>query len=529
MEPGPVEPDLIVSARQIAVGGVRVARVIEPVGVGIPNTVGLAFSPNAGTLLLVTRMPGTPLGSVTDIQLIALAEDRVGTVQIAAGVSDPINMAFDNSTNRLLILQSLNDKLIEIRGRPDGSLDPKTLERFDARSFGVQNPRGMTVDPASGHLFISDASGPRIVRVEPDSRRGFENVAISEIVLVANGLSDLRGLALDPTTGHFHLMDPASKALHELTEAGRVAATHDLSKFGFENAHGMTFAPSGDTTDDPAEMSLYIAGSGFAESGQIAEVSFDQPAAALVSLQASVPASLVQTIDTWRFSPPSPDPAGITYVGHLEHLLISDSEVNEMQIFAGVNLFEMSLPGSLFDTYTTVSYSNEPTGITWNPANTHLFISDDQQKRVFEIDSGPDGIYDTADDVVTSFSTSAFGSNDPEGVAYDPARGSLFIADGRNSQVYRVSPGGNGVFDGVPAAGDDQVTSFDTEIHGLLDPEGIAYDSDFGHLYIVGNPSTLAFHVTTSGTLLRTIDISSANARKPAGWRTHRAVQVRTG
>ena len=43
----------------------------------------------------------------------------------------------------------------------------------------------------------------------------------------------------------------------------------------------MTFGPSGDTTDDPAELSLYIADSGdgigapssFAASGQIVELS----------------------------------------------------------------------------------------------------------------------------------------------------------------------------------------------------------------------------------------------------------------
>nr|NIR37415.1 hypothetical protein [Actinomycetota bacterium] len=51
----------------------------------------------------------------------------------------------------------------------------------------------------------------------------------------------------------------------------------------------------------------------------------------------------------------------------------------------------------------------------------------------------------------------------------------------------------------------------------MSDPEGIVYDSDFGHLYIIGFPETLVFHVTTSGTLLRTVDISAAAADKPAG------------
>ncbi|HZO19559.1 MAG TPA: Ig-like domain-containing protein, partial [Gemmatimonadaceae bacterium] len=48
-------------------------------------------------------------------------------------------------------------------------------------------------------------------------------------------------------------------------------------------------------------------------------------------------------------------------------------------------------------------------------------------------------------------------------------------------------------------------------------PEGIAYDSDFGHLYVVGRPETLVFHFSTTGTLLRTVSIAAAQADKPAG------------
>jgi hypothetical protein len=245
-------------------------------------------------------------------------------------------------------------------------------------------------------------------------------------------------------------------------------------------------------------------------SGGTAFVTFDVTCGA-------VSPSLVQTIETWRFTPPSPDPAGITYLGHVGTLLISDSEVDEMSIFEGVNLFETSLSGSLVDTSTTMAFTNEPTGVTWNPTNNHLFVSDDGKKEVYEVDPGPDGRYGTSDDIVTSFDTAVFGNTDPEGVTYDSSQGVLFIADGVNAEVFRVSPGSNGVFDGVPPAGDDQVTSFDTEVHGLLDPEGIAYDSDAGHLYIVGKPVTRVFHMTTTGTLLGTIDISAANADKPAG------------
>src|SRR3989337_905883 len=183
--------------------------------------------------------------------------------------------------------------------------------------------------------------------------------------------------------------------------------------------------------------------------------------------------------------------------------------------FTGDNLFEASLSGSLLNPLTVISFSDEPVGLDVNPVNRHLFISDDTgQKRVYELDPGPDGQYNTADDSVTSFSTSAFGSNDPEGVAFDPTGlGTLFIADGINREVYRVTPGANGLFDGV----DDQVTHFDTLSLGWDDPEGIAFNPVSGTLYAVGKPASTLFELTTGGSLVRTIDISVANARKPAG------------
>ena len=524
LAPGPADPVVKVVSQLPAGSAVRLSRAIEPIDLGVENPTGLAFSSNSGMLLVISRAPGTPPGDATAIELVDPSADRVGTVQVAIGVTDPINMTFDEAANRLLIFGATNSELYEIRARQDGSIDPQAVEQIAARSFGVEDPQGITVDPVSGHLFILDVEGRRIVRVEPDPQHGFEEAAISEIDLRKAGLSDLRGLAMHPVTGSLYTLDPSRQELHELTPTGQIVASHDISGFGLTNTHGMAFGPSGDSTDDPDEWSLYIAESGPStgpdEVGSVAELSFDLAGGAfanLANIAAATPASLVQTVDTWQFSPPSPDPAGIVYLDHLDQLLISDSEVNEMSIFTGVNLFAVSLPGSLVGTYTTVSYTSEPTGITLNRANKHLFISDDNSDEIFEVNPGPDAILHTVDDIVTSFETNDFGSSDPEGLTYDQTQGVLFIVDGIDSEVYRLSPGANGVFDGVSPSGDDQVSSFDTEVLGLLDPEGIVWDEDFGHLYVVGDPETTVFHLTTSGTLVRTIDISAASADKPAG------------
>ncbi|MDH3972758.1 MAG: tandem-95 repeat protein [Deltaproteobacteria bacterium] len=232
---------------------------------------------------------------------------------------------------------------------------------------------------------------------------------------------------------------------------------------------------------------------------------------------APAPASLIQTIDTSRLTPPSPDPAGLCYLNFSDTFLISDSEVNEMPIFTGDNLFEISPSGILTSTMTTLPFSFEPTGVTLNTNNNHLFFTDDNEGFIIEVNPGPDGSYFTGDDSVTYSDTFLFNCTDPEGITFDSLQGDLYVACGLDALVSRVSPGVNGFFDGAPPVGDDEVTNFDTASLGVIDLEGITYDSDNGLLYIVGEPGDLLAHITTDGKLVRMIDISVINAIDPAG------------
>jgi len=227
-------------------------------------------------------------------------------------------------------------------------------------------------------------------------------------------------------------------------------------------------------------------------------------------------ATLVNTIDTSVWSPPSPDPAGLAYDSANDYLVVSDSEVNEMTIYQGTNVFGTTLYGLLMTIDDTTLFSNEPTGIAVDRANNRYFFSDDNARDVFEVDLGADLTFGTSDDYVTSFSTTDFGSSDPEGIAY--SQDTLYVVDGVGTQVYIITPGADGVFNGIAPAGDDQVTDFDVSTHGITDPEGIEYNTDTGNLLVLGNGSNdLIVEVTTQGDLVRNIDIVDANARKPAG------------
>jgi hypothetical protein len=87
-----------------------------------------------------------------------------------------------------------------------------------------------------------------------------------------------------------------------------------------------------------------------------------------------------------------------------------------------------------------------------------------------------------------------------------------------NREVYKITPGSNGVFDGQPPAGDDQRSHFDTASLGFSSEiEGIEFNPDTGTLYITGYGAKSVIETTTSGALVRVIDISFLNAKNPSG------------
>ena len=232
---------------------------------------------------------------------------------------------------------------------------------------------------------------------------------------------------------------------------------------------------------------------------------------------ADLTATLVRTVATSSFDPPSPDPSGITYNSGRDTLLISDAEVEEVSIYEGVNLFETTRAGVLLDTGVTTPYSKEPAGVGYNPVNGHAFVSDDDQARVYELAGGPDGRYGTSDDIRTTFSAAAFGGGDSEEVEFFPPTGEVFVLEGADTDVHRISPGPDGLFNGVAPAGDDIDTEFDVGRFGADDPEGLGFYPGRNTLLVVDSTSETAYEFNRNMQLVNKIDISASNQVFAAG------------
>lgn len=444
----------------------------------------------------------------------------------------------------MLALNAIISPTLGSAVRPNPHLDVARI--FEAYHLDADTPAVLAYDASAGALVITrrlsggmdridrlslagdwlDTSGLAApgrelngYAVQPDSGEDLR----AEADLALAGIPQATVLARHPQTAHLYAMDDGG-SLVEVGPGGAVRARFDLTALGLFAPRSMTFAPSSDSTDDPDEQSLYALAALNPDDNApvyLVELTLSAPAAMLQDVP-SIPVQWIATTDTSLFVPPSPDPAGVTYLPGINGLIITDCDVEEMpQYFAGSNVFFTTLQGALTGTASTLSFSYEPTGAAYNPSNGHLFISDDNAHRVFELTAGPDGAFFTADDTVTYFRTSWFGSYDPEGITYDTTSGSLFIADGNNAEIYRVAPGPNGRFDGVynppQGLGDDIVSSFDTETLGMLDPESVEYRPDTNTLYVLSGKSNLIGETTADGVLLRYIDITGLNGYHEAG------------
>ena len=505
------------------VPGLREKQMIRTERLGIVRPAGVAHV-GSSDLFIVLPVPVAGAERGATVEIMDRFYHPVASIALPVPPANPRAVAYDRHGERLLLLDVASRSLHAIPGGAGGVFASDRAVRLEAPRVGPVRPVGMTVDPATGEVFVLDRLLRRILRFTPAAPdAGAEALAaVPEARTIALGplaMLDLSGLAFDPVSGHLFTLDPVRRMVHELGVDGSQVASYDVSAIRLSDPQAMVFAPSGDQTDDPATLSLFVTDPGTPASrrGHVIELAWTTPVAAAgeeTSIQATT-ATLVRVTKTSLFSPPSPDPSGLAYDSVTGRLVIDDGEVDEMGIYAGKQVWETSLTGQVLRSYNVLAYTDEPVGIACNANNRHVFISDDDHDRVWDFNPGPDNLVGTNDDTRTSFGSTSFGSGDPEGLGYDRVGNRLFVTDGLNNEIYVLRAGANGTFEG---GGDDQITHFDVARFGLLDTDMVEWKSDTGTLLALGSNGAMSVkELTTTGTLVSEIDVSSFPLNQPAG------------
>ena len=496
---------------------VHLVRTIDDAASGVARPAGLAYSADADRLLVLDASAANA-GSVPLVPLSRL-EAQAAIIQVAVRTPDPVNIAYDAGADQFLVLQPDGTvaSVATVAGKPQGGA--AAVEIAPGPPIDIGDPAGMAAD--GGTLFVLDAAEGRIVARD----RALPTRAPRAIELPALDGVALGGLAVNPSDGHLFVLGTSTRVLYELAADGSVISQRDLAGAGIRDPGGMVVAPSGDPTDAADRMSMYLADSGTVVGedvlgGGVHEFALSPvQLSPLMALASTASAVLVDQIDTSAWSPASPDPSGLTYLAGEGRLLAVDGEVEETT-GAGwhdANAFITTLGGSLqrtFDTTVVTPSNDEPVGTGYDPVRDELYISKDGDNSfVWVYEPGGDGIFGTADDaMIRSFGVAADGVSDAEGLAF--SGGSLFIADGLGTEIWRFAPGTNGIVDG----GDDVVTHFDTGTLGQSDPEGIDVDPATGNLWIVSNDTTdPLLEVTTAGTPVQSVTMTGISQDSPAG------------
>jgi hypothetical protein len=463
----------------------RTVHEIPTTEVGVRRPTGLTYDPAQGTLLVTGALPkgGSEVVAVTP------AEKPRGR-EVRRALGDGVTAAFD----------------------------PKT-DQLTARTAGVAHPAGSAYTP-DGTLHVLDAANHAIVSVAPDG-------TVSRTALPQLAGRTLRGLAYQPDQRLLYVADTsgARDTIYGLDASGSVVRSQDITDAKVANLQAMTFAPSADATDPAAEQNLFVADAGTATSlGRVAELTLAPAAAAAPSISMGT-SRKVETGAAGTWSPNSPDPAGITYDSETLRLLVSDSEVDEIPglFTSGKNLWTTSLAGVVETPGTTVTnpatggWSSEPTGVAYDRPHGQLYVSDDDLNRIYIVPGpGIDKRWGTADDSPpTNISSSAIGATDNEDVAYDSKRNNLVLIDGVNDELYRLNPGPNGIFDGIKPGSDDVATHTDLERFGIVNPEGVTYDSARDVMVVVDNKGL--WELGANGALIDAVDVSPLGLMLAAG------------
>lgn len=476
---------------------------------GVRDPAALSYIPGYRALLAVEREGGLPL--------VTLFGDRAGLLQVAAGQVTAARLAYDAPLGAYLAWHPGDALVTVVAAGRDAGPAPEAAEGLDLRAVGIESLEMVAVDAGTGDLYVEEAGGRRIVSIPFSPARVKRAAALDlgsacELTLaLPDGLRP-QAIAVEPGGARvFAATDGEGNYVYEFDRGGRQLALHDVHSLGLAGVSAMAFGPASDPRDT-GRASLYIVGAGVGADGPGRLIEL---ATGIAQAKTDDHVDLIAAHRTSEWRPPSADPGGLAYDGRRRLLVVTDSEIDELASFEGANVFFVGCSLMPLD-HALTAFTTEPSDVAIDPATGDYLFSDDSRGRIYRVRLGADAELGGDDDLVSSFSTVGFGTQDADGLSV--GQGSIFLTDGAHSLVYRLTPGPDGEFTGVEPGGDDAAVGFSTRALGVNDPEAVAYDPARGTLYLVTdgrNPNLL--EVTTTGVLLRSLDLSFLPLENPAG------------
>ena len=158
---------------------------------------------------------------------------------------------------------------------------------------------------------------------------------------------------------------------------------------------------------------------------------------------------------------------------------------------------------------------NDPLNVAFDKKSGGLFVFNRGKSELVKIKSDDKGLPDASTSPIR-YAVYAFGIKDPQGIAFDPDSGRLFVLDAGKSQIVSVVPHPTLGFDGDEAIRSNKVQRISLNKLGIGLLKGLAYNPGNGHLYVSEPSQKKLYELTQNGNIVSTFDLASLGINNPS-------------
>ena len=158
---------------------------------------------------------------------------------------------------------------------------------------------------------------------------------------------------------------------------------------------------------------------------------------------------------------------------------------------------------------------DDPLNVAFDKKSGSLFVFNRGKSELVKIKADGKGL-PNASALPTRFAVKAFGIKDPQGIAFDSGDGRLFILDAGNAQIVSVAPHPTLGFDANEAIRSNKVQRISLKKLGTGSFRGMAYNPGNGHLYVSEPAQKRLYELTQNGELVSTFDLAALGINDPS-------------
>jgi hypothetical protein len=191
-----------------------------------PDSSGIVYIPTDDTLLVAdSEVDETHYFKGVNLWKLKRNGTLVGTGTTMPTSSEPTGLGFDPATGALFVSDDDRHAVDRHLPGPDGRVgtsdDPVTS--FKTVPFGGHDPEGVCFDPRTGHLYIGDGTGAKIIDVDPvNGVFGDGDDTARSIDVSKFGVKNVEGIGLDPRSDTLVVADSNTRHLVEVTKDGQL-------------------------------------------------------------------------------------------------------------------------------------------------------------------------------------------------------------------------------------------------------------------------------------------------------------------